>query len=179
MADKILSELPLLQYSGIDYNTVVQEMIRIIEDNPKWKDKWSSFYSGEAGTLLTEFVAFIADNLAIKIDSMVNEFFVSTASRDIDRIRLLKLINYIPKYATAAELYATIETSSMTSQTLILTPENSLNTPLRNRVNSITAVYGNNGFGQKCRFEFLLTRDSDKKPEYLSGVFLPKNNNSV
>jgi hypothetical protein len=47
-------------------------------------------------------MAFIADNLAIKIDAMINELFVSTAVRDIDKIRILKLINYVPKYAVAA-----------------------------------------------------------------------------
>ncbi|MDR1211319.1 MAG: hypothetical protein LBK40_03710, partial [Spirochaetaceae bacterium] len=73
MANRFLSELPTLAATGVDFNTISQEIQRIIAENPKWQNKWDTFYSGEAGTLLTEFMAFIADNLAIKIDAMINE----------------------------------------------------------------------------------------------------------
>jgi hypothetical protein len=84
--NRIIGELPRIQATGIDFNTISAEITNILTENPKWKGKWDSFYSGEAGTLLIEFMAFIADNLSIKIDAMINELFVSTAVRDIDKI---------------------------------------------------------------------------------------------
>jgi hypothetical protein len=120
MANRFISELPRLAVTGIDFDTISQEIKEIIADNPKWKNKWDSFYSGEAGTLLTEFMGFIADNLAIKIDAMINELYISTAIRDIDRIRLLKLINYTPKYAVAAKIPIVIESNVLTNNKLVV-----------------------------------------------------------
>jgi hypothetical protein len=111
----------------MDFHTISQEIQRIIAENPKWQSKWDSFYTGEAGTLLTEFMAFIADNLAIKIDAMINELFVSTAVRDIDKIRILKLINYVPKYAVAARIPIVIESNVLSNNKLVVVGAQSFN----------------------------------------------------
>jgi hypothetical protein len=113
MANRFLTILPAIQATGIDFYTVLAEMRRVISENPLLRDKWTSFNSSEAGTLLTEYMAFIADNLSIKIDSLINEMFISTVSRDIDKIRILKLINYTPKYAKAAKLPIVIESNKL------------------------------------------------------------------
>jgi hypothetical protein len=115
VSNRFISELPTIQATGIDFNTVLAEIHNILRENPKWQSKWDTFYSGESGTLLTEFMAFIADNLSVKIDAMINELFVSTAVRDIDKIRILKLIGYVPKYAIAAKVPIVIETNVLSN----------------------------------------------------------------
>jgi hypothetical protein len=178
MANRFISELPTLAATGVDFNTISQEMQRIIAENPKWKSKWDTFYSGEAGSLLTEFMAFIADNLAIKIDAMINELFVSTAVRDIDKIRILKLINYVPKYAVAAKIPIIIETNVLSNNKLVVVGAYSFNTALMNRVNQIRFLNIKDVYNNQMRVEFLKT-NLDGKPDYIGEYALPENNNSV
>lgn len=178
MANRFLSELPAIQATGIDFNTVTAEIQRIISENPKWQSKWDSFYTGEAGTLLTEFMAFIADNLAIKIDAMINEIFVSTAIRDIDKIRLLKLINYIPKYAIAAKIPIVIETNGLSNNKLVVVPAYSFNTALVDRVNSLRFLNIRDVYNNTIRVEFL-KYNLDGKPDYVGEYALPELNNSI
>jgi hypothetical protein len=153
MANRFLSELPTLSATGIDFNTISQEIQRIIAENPKWQNKWDTFYSGEAGTLLTEFMAFIADNLAIKIDAMINELFVSTAVRDIDKIRILKLINYVPKYAVAARIPVVIETNVLSNNKLVVVGAYSFTNALMNRVNQIRFLNIKDVYNNQMRVE--------------------------
>jgi hypothetical protein len=155
MANRFITELPTIHATGIDFNTVAAEIYNILTNNPKWKNKWDSFYSGEAGTLLIEFMAFIADNLSIKIDAMINELFVSTAVRDIDKIRILKLINYVPKYAVAAKIPIVIETNVLTNNKLVVVGAHSFNIALKNRVNQLRFLNTQDVYNNQIRVEFL------------------------
>ena len=87
-----LTKLPLIQYSGLDYDNVIADIKNIIEENPKWKENWGQFYESDAGVFLTQIMAYIADNLSIKLDYLINECFITTASQDANKLKLLKLI---------------------------------------------------------------------------------------
>ena len=45
MSTQKLTELPNILYEGIDYESVLARIQEIIENNPTWKDNWTSFYN--------------------------------------------------------------------------------------------------------------------------------------
>lgn len=97
-----LTELPIIQQTGMDYTTVISQIKEIIESNPNWKNNWTQFYNSEAGTLLIQLMAWICDNLAVRQDLLYNEGYLATASSDTSKFRLLKQIGYnlVSKKAT-------------------------------------------------------------------------------
>jgi hypothetical protein len=70
-----LTELPIIQQTGMDYSTVIEQIKNIIESNKNWKSNWTQFYNSDAGTLLIQLMAWICDNLAIRQDLLYNEGF--------------------------------------------------------------------------------------------------------
>ena len=57
-----LTELPTIQYTGMDYETVISQIQEIINNNSNWKQNWTQFQNSEAGTLLIQLMAWICDN---------------------------------------------------------------------------------------------------------------------
>lgn len=175
---KYLTELPYLQQKGLDFESIIQDLQEIISNNPRWSSAYSTFMTSEAGTMLIEMMAYLADNLSIKIDSMINEFFPSTVSRDTDKIQLLKLINYLPKGNSPSKLFITITTSQIVPNMIVLSENKKSTQSLSSNLNNIKKVYGNDVYGNILEFEFL-TLNSEEKPNYFDGVFLPLNNGSA
>ena len=50
MGKQTITELPNILIEGIDYDNTLAEMRAIIENNPNWKENWTSFYNSEAGS---------------------------------------------------------------------------------------------------------------------------------
>lgn len=173
-----LTELPTIQYSGIDYDTIMSEMKDIISNNPNWKENWTSFYNSEAGTLFMQLMAWISDNLGLRMDTLYNEMFISTAQKDKDILKMLRLIGYAPTLANAAKVYVTIELSASSSTTITLKKEKSTFATV---TSNITSVTGKDINGGSCNYE-LLQCSADGKPNYISGLYLSptsSNSNSV
>ena len=61
-----LTQLPTIQYTGMDYSSVINQIRNIIEGNKNWKENWTEFYNSEAGTMLIQLMAYICDNLAVR-----------------------------------------------------------------------------------------------------------------
>ena len=38
-----LTELPTIQYTGMDYSTVISQIKEIIENNSNWSKNWTQF----------------------------------------------------------------------------------------------------------------------------------------
>jgi hypothetical protein len=170
-----LTELPAIQYSGIDYDTIMSEMKDIIANNPNWKENWASFYNSEAGTLFMQLMAWISDNLGLRMDTLYNEMFISTAQKDKDILKMLKLIGYAPTLANAAKVYVTIELSAASSTTVTLKKEKSTFSTVASNIISVTGKDINGG---KCNYE-ILQCSADGKPNYISGLYLsPTSSNS-
>ena len=87
-------KLPLTKYSGLDFNNIMKDIFNLIQENPEYNNNWSDFLSGNAGRMLTELFAFITDQLASRIDLIVNENYIGTASQKASLIKLLKLIGF-------------------------------------------------------------------------------------
>src|SRR5574344_260851 len=166
-----LTELQPLQTSGIDYDTVLSELEQIIKNNPNWSDNWTSFYNSEAGTLFLQLMAYISDNISIRQDTLYNEMFISTAQKDKDKLRLLHLINYTPKYAVASKVYLTFELSELNSSKTILTPSKAASDTYASRPSKILKITGKDINGNDATFE-VIREDSNGKPDYIGGVYL-------
>ena len=85
MSNQILTELPNIQYTGMDYQSVMAELQNIIKDNPNWSENWSEFYSSEAGTMFLQLMSWITDNMSTRQDVLYNEMFLTTAQKEIGR----------------------------------------------------------------------------------------------
>lgn len=92
--DRILTQLPKTQFSGLEFSNIVEDIYNLIKQNPNYNSNWSDFLNSNAGRMLVEVFAYIADQLATRIDWNVNENFIGTATQRTSIIRLLKLIGY-------------------------------------------------------------------------------------
>ena len=171
MSTQLLTELPNIQYTGMDFESVMEELQKIIRNNPRWSDNWSDFYSSEAGVMLLQLMSWICDNLSIRQDVLLNESFLSTANKKRNKIKLLKTIGYQPKLSHAAQAALTVELTSVSTEDIILTPEFSSSTQsLSLRTNSIPKISGYDINNNTIDWEILSLVDG--KPDYLAGVKL-------
>jgi hypothetical protein len=89
-----LTKLPKTQYSGLDYQNIIEDIIALVTENPEFNEQYDDFLSSNAGRLLTEVFAYITDQLATRIDWAVNENFIGTATQKSSVIKILKLLGY-------------------------------------------------------------------------------------
>ncbi len=103
-----LTRLPKTSFSGLDFNNVMTDIINLVTDNPTYNSNWSDFLSSDAGRMMTELFAYIADTLASRIDWVTNEVFIGTATQKNSAIRILKLLGYNFTLPIAAQVPITI-----------------------------------------------------------------------
>ena len=89
-----LTRLPKTQFSGLDYDNILEDIIHLVQDNPDFNSNWDDFLSSNAGRMLIELFSYIADQLATRIDWNVNENFIGTATQKNSVMKILKLIGY-------------------------------------------------------------------------------------
>ena len=170
MGKQTITELPNILTEGIDYDNTLAEMKAIIENNPNWKENWTSFYNSEAGSLLTQLMAWISDNLATKQDVIFNEMFIGTAQADKNKIRHLNQIGYSPTMAKSAKGKMHIETNNISQTDIILTPRRDVEEDISERVNNIFKFNGTDINGDTKIYEILQYKNG--KPDYMSEVSL-------
>jgi hypothetical protein len=120
---KSLTKLPNTQFSGLDFDNVMRDIYALVQDNPDYNENWEDFLSSSAGRMMVELFAYIADQLAARIDWNVNENFLTTATQNRSILRLLKLIDYKLELPSSSKVVTTIELSTATTEKFILTPE--------------------------------------------------------
>ena len=166
-----LTELPVIQYTGMDYSTVISQIKEIIENNSNWAENWTEFYNSEAGTMLIQLMAWICDNLAVRQDLLYNESFLSTATSEQAKRRLLKQIGYSMKSSSAAVIPVTLEFKNIVktdvSLSLGITKEIS---PADVKTN-IFRFYGPDRNGNNTFYE-ILHLDENYEPDYTEPVVL-------
>lgn len=89
-----LTKLPKTQYSGLDYQNIMEDIVTLVTENPEYSDQYDDFLSSNAGRTITELFAYIADQLATRIDWVANENFLGTATQKSSVIKILKLLGY-------------------------------------------------------------------------------------
>ena len=102
MAKDDLIKLPSFSYTALDFESIIDEIKRIISENPDYNQSWDDFLSSNAGKMILELIAYVVDALAYRVDWVANELYIGTATQKQSIINLLKLINYRLRLPTAA-----------------------------------------------------------------------------
>ena len=108
MATKQLLQLPETQFSGLEFSNILTDVYNLVRENPEYNENWDDFLSSNAGVMITEIFAWITDQLATRIDWVVNENFIGTATQKGSIINLLKLIGYKFQLPASAEVLVEI-----------------------------------------------------------------------
>lgn len=174
MSTQILTELPNIQVAGMDFDTTMSEIESIVNNNPNWKDNWSEFYDSEAGTMLTQIMSWITDNLSTKQDVLFNEMFLTTCQKDSSKIKHLKQIAYVPQFANAAKAAVRIDFNLATKDKINITPVRTADVSLR--TGEICSFTAKNINGESANWEIL--KITDGKPDYLNSVILKSGDTS-
>ena len=91
---RTLTRLPTTQFSGLDWDNIITDVINLVTDNPSFNENWDDFLSSNAGRMLIELFAYIADQMATRVDWVANETFLGTATQKASVIKTLKIIGY-------------------------------------------------------------------------------------
>lgn len=163
-----ITSLPNTQFSGIDFNNIMTDIVTLVTDNPVYNSNWDDFLSSNAGRMMIELFAYIADQLSIRIDWFANENFISTATQDTSILNLLKLIYY--KLSLAECSMVTVDLNlqiPVTTIPLILTPAYTPLSGIRNDIYSLLATDKN---GNTKNFEFINRNSVTGVFDYISPV---------
>ena len=166
-----LTELPVIQKTGMDYSTVISQIKEIIESNSNWASNWTQFYNSEAGTLLIQLMAWICDNLAVRQDLLYNENYLATATSDEAKRRLLKQIGYSLRSRKATVLPISIEFDNITTNKINLSSVRDNSSDFSEIKSSIFKFYAEDINGKSIPFE-ILKLDEDGCPDYTYSVIL-------
>ena len=165
-----LTELPTIQYTGMDYQSVISQIQEIISSNTNWKENWTQFYNSEAGTMLVQLMAWICDNLAVRQDLIYNEQFLATATSEQSKLRLLNQIGYKQKTTSSSMVEIEIIPKSLSDAELIIS--NNFET-LSDIKDSILRFSANDINGKKVPWE-VLDVNPDGTINYLTKIKLSK-----
>jgi len=158
-----LTQLPKTAFSGLDYDNIISDVTNLVQDNPDYNIEWDNFLSSDAGRMLIEIFAYITDQLASRIDWVVNENFITTATQKRSIIRLLKIIGYNFTLPIAASVAVNVTTTGYPGPYYLTSAYDALEGTF-----SPFSLTANNTLGVSTTFE-LLTYDAEKY-EYKQGV---------
>lgn len=85
-------ELTRFSYVQKDHAAIVDDVLSRIKE--AYPDTWSDFYEDNAGRMLIEAFAYVADLLLFYIDRVANEVYLPTAKERQNIINICKLIGY-------------------------------------------------------------------------------------
>lgn len=102
MKSNTLIELPKFDYSSLDFETIIDDVKRIILEHPEYLENWDDFLETDAGRMLLEMNAFIMEKFSSKLDWIAREMFIGTATQRQSQINILQLINHKPKLPTSS-----------------------------------------------------------------------------
>jgi hypothetical protein len=97
MKTNTLIQLPKFDYSSLDFETIIDDVKRLILEHPEYYENWDDFLETDAGRMLIEMNAFIMEKFTSKLDWIAREMFIGSATRRQSQINILQLINYKPK----------------------------------------------------------------------------------
>ena len=172
MTTQNLTQLPTIQYTGMDYLTVIDQIKEIIESNSNWKGNWTEFYNTEAGTMLIQLFAWICENLSIRQDMLYNENFLSTATSDQAKRRLLSQIGYNPKSNKFSIVPIQIEFDKVLEKPVVISCEEQSQLILSEVKQNIKSFSGTDINGNQIPYE-ILELDDNLVPKYTKQIRVP------
>ena len=102
-----MAGLKRFQYTTKDHEDIVEDCIARIKQF-YGENYWNDFEEDNAGRMLIESFAYIADLLLFYLDRQANETYLATATERQNIINMCKLIAYIPKSAKPAQAIVTV-----------------------------------------------------------------------
>lgn len=111
-----LPELAKIDYTALDFNTIINLVIEVLQNHPDYFVQMDDFQQSNAGRMTIELVSYVVDLLAERVDWVANELTLPTLTQKEQAMRLLKLINY------RLELPATASVTVTASITQYVTP---------------------------------------------------------
>lgn len=160
-----LTKLQKTQFSGLDYNNIIEDVINLVKNNPEYNEEWEDFLSSNSARMLTELYAYIADQLATRIDWFVNENFIGTATQKGSIIKILKTIGYDFTLPISSEVDVELSFNKPVGTFELTSPYNSENNKLD--VFNLTAKDKN---GKTINFEALPFDNVSNKFEYKKSI---------
>lgn len=130
--------------SGLTYNNLIEDAYNALKDSDEFKNNFTSFTSNSAERMIVELYAYVASQLANRMDQMGNELFVDTASAN-GLSRLMKLIGARLEFPAAAETKVKVSTSTPTSKIVFTSGINTSETELNFVSSSFKKITANNG----------------------------------
>ncbi len=128
-----LVKLPKFSYTELDFNTIITDVENSITEHPEYLENWNDFLETNAGRMLLELSAYIAEKVAAKTDWYAREMFISTATKRESVINILKLINYKPPLPSAARVSVNLKLAKWTPP-FNLNPLETLDVPDKNGI---------------------------------------------
>jgi len=149
MPNKLI-KLPNFSYTALDFDTIIDDVQRLIKEHQEYSENWDDFLESDAGRMFVETMSYIIEKQSSKTDWTAREMFISTATQRQSLIELLKLINYRTKLPTSS----TVNVSAKLAKWIP-----SFNLPIREN------LQGKDTTGKSIIFE-LIEMAEDGKPDY-------------
>lgn len=159
-----------IQAAGMTFNNVVNQIKKIVEENPDYKENWNTFYTSDAGIMLIELMAWVAENISIRQDVLYNEMFIETAKKDENKVNLLKQIGCSSDLAISATVPVELKIDASNGLPETLT--------FGNVNDGFISIAGQSPSNRTVNFEFI-SIDASGKPDYLTELSVPTNNNTI
>ena len=94
--------LPVIDYSRKDFQSVKEALLDLLKQ--RFPNTWRDFYESQMGMAWLELICFAFDNLGFYLDYQANESYLPTAQDRENVVKLLKLVGYNLRGATAASV---------------------------------------------------------------------------
>ncbi len=119
-----MASLKRFNYIDKDHQAIVDDCITRIKE-VYGSQYWNDFEEDNAGRMLLEAFAYVADLLLFYLDRQANETYLPTATERQNIINMCKLIGYTPKHAKPSQVCITVSIEQIHSSDVIL-PSGSL-----------------------------------------------------
>lgn len=114
-----MAGLKRFKYTDKDHEAIVEGCITRIKEVYGAK-YWNDFEEDNAGRMLLEAFAYVADLLLFYLDRQANETYLPTATERQNLINMCKLIGYTPKSALPSQVNITVSIEQVHSLDVIL-----------------------------------------------------------
>ena len=117
--------LKRFKYTDKDHQDIVEDCITRIKE-VYGSQYWNDFEEDNAGRMLLEAFAYVADLLLFYLDRQANETYLPTATERQNIINMCKLIGYTPKAAKPAQVNITVSVDEPHSLNVMLPAQSAL-----------------------------------------------------
>ena len=122
-----MAGLKRFKYTDKDHQAIVEDCITRIKE-VYGASYWNDFEEDNAGRMLLEAFAYVADLLLFYLDRQANETYLPTAAERQNIINMCKLIGYTPKSAQPSQVSVTVSLDKPHALDVILPAQSVLET---------------------------------------------------